>query len=294
MLHTLYMLTAIFIFYSFLGWVVEVIYHVVAQGIIVNRGFLNGPLCPIYGLGMLSVVTLLGPLSDSFILLCLGGLIFATAIELVGGFLLFKLFHMRWWDYSSEPFNLGGYICLRFSLAWGICVVFAVDILNPSVEKLIRLLDNAFGYAFMGVIMIVFVADLICTICTVAKFNRDLAYLDEIGKKIHGFSDELTDKIGGVSYGANVKVQEGRVQAALGKKELMDEYNEKREKLVAEYNERKEKLVKNVYFGYGRLMRAFPRMKHAFYDVELSDVKTSFLDKLGKLKNRKHDNIQNS
>ena len=92
----LYYILAYFLLYSFLGWCLEVAFHAVTMGKIVNRGFLNGPLCPIYGFGMTAVILTLRPVEDNLFLLFTGGTVFATLIELIGGFVLLKLFHMRW------------------------------------------------------------------------------------------------------------------------------------------------------------------------------------------------------
>ena len=89
------------------GLVSEVIYAAATTGQLVNRGFLNGPVCPIYGFGMIIVLFALTPLQHSVLLLYLGGVILPSALELVGGWALYKLYHTRWWDYSDFPFTSG-------------------------------------------------------------------------------------------------------------------------------------------------------------------------------------------
>ncbi len=98
---------------------------------LVNRGFLNGPVCPIYGFGMIIVLFALTPLEDSALLLYIGGVILPSALELVGGWALYKLYHTRWWDYSDFPFNIGGYICLEFCLLWGVGTLVVMRIVHP-------------------------------------------------------------------------------------------------------------------------------------------------------------------
>lgn len=105
-----------FVIYAFLGWCTEVAYKAVTVGQFVNRGFLNGPVCPIYGFGMVFVIWALTPVTDNAFLLFVGGFVITTLLEGVTGFVLEKLFHAKWWDYSSEPFNIGGYVCLKFSI----------------------------------------------------------------------------------------------------------------------------------------------------------------------------------
>ncbi len=89
-----------------------------SKGLVVNRGFLNGPVCPIYGFGVLAVFFLLQITGDgefyeqNALKVFIFGVVLATAVELFGGWILDKAFHARWWDYSDRPFNLNGYICL--------------------------------------------------------------------------------------------------------------------------------------------------------------------------------------
>lgn len=120
---TFYELLWYFAIYSFLGWCMEVVFCTVRTGKLVNRGFLNGPVCPIYGFGMVIVLAVLGRFSDNVALLFFGGMALTSALELAGGWALKRFFHTTWWDYSDKPMNLGGYICLQFSLAWG-CASF--------------------------------------------------------------------------------------------------------------------------------------------------------------------------
>lgn len=252
----LYYLAAFYLIYAFLGWVLEVSFHVVTVGKFINRGFLNGPICPIYGAGMVTVIVLLSPFKDNLLVLFIVGLLFATLIELIGGFVLYKLFSMRWWDYSKEPFNLGGFICPRFSLAWGICIVFVMKVIHPIIAVNVRMLDRPIGYVLIYGLLVVFFADFIVTVLTVAKLNKDIKYIDKVAGEIRKVSDGLTDKIGNTTVKATTKVQAGQVQAALARLELKDEFDDivKRSKGL---------------FGYNRLLKAFPEMKSTLTNVDV-------------------------
>ena len=119
--------------YSFLGWVVETIVGTVKKKKFVNRGFLNGPICPVYGIGVGVVVQFLTPVENNLVLLYISSTILVTVIEGITGFLLEKIFHNKWWDYSEQPLNIGGYVCVLFSLIWGVfCVLDRED--YPSVD----------------------------------------------------------------------------------------------------------------------------------------------------------------
>ena len=130
----------LFLAYAFLGWCVEVAFHAVSTGRFINRGMANGPICPIYGFGVLLVLLLLEPVKDHFFLLFLGSVIVTTALEYLTGWALEKFFHDKWWDYSEEPFNLKGYVCLRFSLMWGLACLLVVRVIHPSVLFVVDLL----------------------------------------------------------------------------------------------------------------------------------------------------------
>lgn len=254
-----------FLIYSFLGWVVEVAYHGVCQGVVVNRGFLNGPVCPIYGFGMLLILYVLLPISDNLLVLFLGGMLLTTAIELFGGWALEKLFHMRWWDYSKEPFNLHGYICLKFSLAWGMGVVAIVKIIHPIVHNISSFILRTPLKFVLIPLMILFVVDIIATVATIMNLKKELRTLEHLAKEMREFSDSMTEVIGGKAHEMDVRFDEGRVQAALGRAELKQQLEERRELAEKELEERKrqvEKIQKHLHAnkvcGYGRIIDAFP------------------------------------
>ena len=164
---TFYDLLWYFTIYSFLGWCSEVIFATVTTGKFVNRGFLNGPVCPIYGFGMSLVLLVLLPFSDNIPLLFVGGALLTSAIELVGGWALKKFFHTTWWDYSDQPFNLGGYICLKFSILWGLCVVVVIRIVHTAIASLVHWIPFTLGAILVGIFIALFITDTIVTVLTI-------------------------------------------------------------------------------------------------------------------------------
>ena len=127
-----------FFIYAVLGWCAEVIFAAVNTGKFVNRGFLNGPLCPMYGVGVAVIVFCLSPLEDNVWLTFLAAVVLTSGLEWITGFVLEKLFHQRWWDYSGLPFNIGGYICLKFSLAWGLACLLILKVIHPGIAALVH------------------------------------------------------------------------------------------------------------------------------------------------------------
>ena len=138
-------LIVLYFVFSVLGWMMEVTLKYIQYHRFINRGFLIGPYCPIYGFGVLIVVLCLSPVSGSLIPLFFGSVVLTTMLELVTGFLLEKIFHAHWWDYSNEHFQLGGYICAKFSLLWGIACVLVMRVVHPAVMSLVHWLPHWLG-----------------------------------------------------------------------------------------------------------------------------------------------------
>ena len=167
-----------FMIYSIIGWMIEVSYHAVTMGRVVNRGFLNGPLCPVYGSGVLMVLMVLDLCGKFFgfetdlskastVMLFIIGIIFATLIELIAGFLLDRFFHARWWDYRDRRFNLNGYICLEFSIYWGLGIAFVLRVIQPFFEKTVHKVPLRIGIIILSACYLIFLIDLIITVLTV-------------------------------------------------------------------------------------------------------------------------------
>lgn len=227
--YTWYEIFAYFLIYSFIGWCTEVVYAAVAEGELVNRGFLNGPVCPIYGFGMLAVLFCLTPLQDNAFILFVGGLVLTTLIELVGGWVLYKVFHMRWWDYSDKPFNLGGYICLEFSLLWGLGTVIIMRVAHPFIAALVAPIPHKIGWIVMAVLYALYAADVVVTLFMVAGLSRDLESLEKVAASLHDVSDALTDLLGTTALNTDQKLDEGRLQWTLAKAEASDKAAEMRD-----------------------------------------------------------------
>jgi uncharacterized membrane protein len=226
--YTWYQLAWYFVMYSFIGWCLEVVYCTAESGKIVNRGFLNGPVCPIYGFGMLVVLFVLklvpqGTGSIPVWALFLGGMVLASAVELIGGWLMLRIFHARWWDYSDKPFNVGGFICLEFSLLWGLGAVVVVRGVQPALAHVANhKIPADIGWPILAVLYAVYFVDLVLTCVTVAGLNRDLKELDAVSAKLRTVSDALSVGLGTGALTADQKLDEGKLQVTLATAEAKD------------------------------------------------------------------------
>ena len=219
---SLYQVFAYFLIYSCLGWCLEVIYAAVTTGQLINRGFLNGPVCPIYGFGMVIVLFALTPLSRSLLLLYLGGVILPSALELVGGWALYKLYHTRWWDYSDYPFNIGGYICLEFSLLWGVGTLIVMKLVHPIIANAVALIPPLVGLILMFLLYAIYAADTIATAFAASDLARDLDALEKVADSMHAVSDAMTELLGTNAMAMDQKMDESRLQFKLAAAEARD------------------------------------------------------------------------
>ena len=299
---TIYQIFWYFIIFSLIGWMIEVIFHAVTQGKIVNRGFLNGPLCPVYGSGVLMVLIVLyfaGSIlgiktsvdaSHPVILFAIG-IVFASLIEFLAGFILDKLFHARWWDYSDRKFNINGYICLEFSIIWGLAIAFVLRVIQPGIENIVDMIPYILGIISLIIIYLCFVADIVITVLTVLKMNKQLEKMEDIQKSILKISDGMSEIIGTGTIKTMDKLEKEYETATEKQEQLHENLNENKEELLnaiknskedyqkrrLELEERFEHLKKEFMysklFGTRRLLIAFPGMKHNLYQKMIDKLK---------------------
>lgn len=229
----------LFFIYSFLGWCVEVAFVAVTAGKVTNRGFLNGPVCPIYGCGMIGVLLALLPVEKNIWLLFLGGMVICSAVELLGGWILDKIFHMRWWDYSDEKFNIGGYVCLAFSFMWGMAVVFAVKFVHHPIMAVVKKIPFQIQVIIVVVCGVVFVVDMIVTLKNLIGINKSLGQLDKLAESLHTVGDQLKDVVGNSAITVAEKAEEGM--------EILDEKAaDSRERIAGVREESAERIAKQL------------------------------------------------
>lgn len=197
-------LVAFFYIYAFLGWCVEIAFHALTTGHLVNRGMLAGPVCPIYGAGMIAMVLCTEPLQQSWLLTFLGAMVICTIIELLVGLVLRALFHTQWWDYSSEPFNIAGLICLRFSIYWGLGGAFLIKVVHPPIRDAVALVPPLFLAIICCALTAVMLADLVITVRGIRHLQSQNALLFDIEAQMR----ETTAAIGSAITERTLDAQE--------------------------------------------------------------------------------------
>lgn len=270
--YTLYQLLWYFLTYAFLGWCMEVVFCSITEGHVVNRGFLNGPVCPIYGFGMLGILLLLHPLLTvndlaHNVALYVCGMVLASAVEYLVGWGMLKLFHARWWDYRDKKCNVNGFICLSISLCWGLGTLVACRILHPLVHTLtISLLPKGIGIWVLAALLILFTIDTVVSVRTAIHMDHDLAELDRIAHRMEALSEKMSSDIGSRALETDQRMDRARLQAKLASYELRDAADQledaaadRRAALEQRSQELRTRLMQE-HSGTRRLLRAFPHL----------------------------------
>lgn len=174
----------LFYFYCVAGWLWETGYVSVRQRRFVNRGFLHGPWLPIYGSGAIIILFTTLPVEHSAPLVFLVGMVSATALEYVTGALMERLFGMRYWDYSENPLNLNGHICLMVSIAWGFFSLLLVRVLHPPVGRLVRAMSGGVLDAVSILLTILFSVDVTRSVQEALDLKALLARLTENNERL--------------------------------------------------------------------------------------------------------------
>ena len=170
MIYNTYELIWLFLIYSFLGWILETILAATKQRRFVNRGLINGPLCTIYGVAIV-ILTIFGQELPLFWLF-LGAMIVATVTEWIGGHIIERFYHERWWDYSDVKWNLDGYICLPASLVWGVLGTVSMRWGNGLLIRLYGFLPEGIGHLLVWILAGMLVLDVTATIFALSGIGR--------------------------------------------------------------------------------------------------------------------------
>ncbi len=230
-----------FFIYAFLGWCCEVVFAAAVDGKFVNRGFLNGPVCPIYGVGVVAVIILLTPLEDNLAILFFGSVILTSALEFATGWVLEKLFSTKWWDYSRNKFNLKGYICLEFSLLWGLAATFVMRIIHPMIYDLICRTPDVLLNVLVMILGVIMLADGVATVAVIRNLQKRVRVISALAGEIHSISDRIGGGLSGVVL--NTKQLADETQDIYADYKALCEKHRAEEKALFEEHRKAEQLL---------------------------------------------------
>lgn len=178
--YTWYQWILFFYVYCFLGWIIESTYVSCVQRQLVNRGFLRLPLLPLYGSGAILMLWVSLPLQDNLILVFLAGMIAASALEYVTGYVMERLFKMKYWDYSDQPLNLNGYICLWTSVCWGGLTILLTELIHRPIARVVLAIPSGAAIVFGVLISLVFAADVVQSVKAALDLGRVLENMTKL------------------------------------------------------------------------------------------------------------------
>lgn len=231
----IYTLFLLYIIYSFFGWSLEVIDKYIELKRFVNRGFLIGPLCPIYGFGAVSVILLLTRYKSDPVILFVMTIVMFSILEYLTSYFMEKLFKTRWWDYSRKKFNLNGRICLETMIPFGILGLILIYIINPFVLELLLKIPNNVRMYLSIFIFIIFIVDNIISFRVVNKV-----------KDIHGdvckdSTEDINKKI--KDYLAKGKFLDRRLVRAFPNMSIIEYSKAKRKELREKFKESRKEFI---------------------------------------------------
>ena len=195
MIYSLRDMAWLFLLYSFVGWCIEVCYAAIRRKKFINRGFVSSPLCPIYGFGAVLFCLFLPELTGNLFFLFLGGMILATLLEYSTGMLMEKIFNKKLWDYSRIKFNLGGYVCLRYSLLWGLLAVLTMMYVNPFLCGIFDRIPHTLSTVLLWIAIGILLLDFVTTAMAVRGMKVNVKQLSSLSEGIQHTSHLLENRL---------------------------------------------------------------------------------------------------
>ena len=269
-----------FFFYSFIGWFFESCYCSFKPKKWINRGFLRGPLCPIYGTGAMVILLVLMPLREATpypylneLLIFSVGMVVCDIVEFATSYIMEKLFHARWWDYSGMRFNIQGRICLTHTLYWGTASCLFCYVLHPIIDLfIIKQVSETSRDIIVYIILTVFFFDLLDTVINALGIRKVSIRFKKLSDEISAYAEKAYTVMGSKFDRIS---EESRDEIITGFADLRCKYDSF--KIEAAEKKNKTKL---------RLLRAFPFIRDGFkrQTVLLEELLDDLKDKVNKLK----------
>ena len=258
----LHLLFLYFILYSFLGWCMETAYCSILERRFVPRGFLLGPVCPIYGVGVCMMICWFAPFMGSPLLFYVIATVCMSAWEYFVGWFLETTTHIKYWDYSMYKYNLHGRICLWVCLVWGVLAYLILYWIHPLVSHFVLMIPLFARRVAAVALAVLLLADAVTTIRKLALTARLMRYLDEARLQLALGSTELAERLQQARDDLTDRLAETR-------EDLSDQLEKRAPQVLAAYEE----LLAKAERQSRRFRKRYSRLSSLRYEVDLSDVK---------------------
>ena len=251
----------IFIMFSFVGWISEVFYvGIFHEHKFVNRGFLYGPICPVYGFGGVVILLLPAALYSTWIPLFFASMILCTAVEYLVSWIMEKMFHARWWDYSHYKFNINGRICLLNSVLFGFMGLGVIHFVYPQMLRFLDWLGDFVIMVSSDSIAAVLAVDMVATVRKLVDFSATM-------EKIKTFGESLRDH-----YGNEIWFRGESFEAMLAS--VKEHAESDKDKISQSLLEKIDRFQTARNKAAESFMAHFPTMKSTQYKDELEHLKS--------------------
>lgn len=266
-----------FFVFSAIGWIIESIYCSLGNKKLINRGFLYGPVCPIYGTGALVFEILVTPLSQPaekrWWLVAIVGMILADIVEYLTSYIMEKLFNARWWDYSENFLNLHGRICFKHTCYWGLFSLIYVYAVSPLYKHAIDFVPQNIRNAAVGVIIVIFIVDLIFTVKATMDIQKLMRKIDSLKASLNEYGEILKLAAESIKDATEITYSDKKAELAnqfKDIKESMDALNEKSSRIYSG-------ITKRLYSSFANLKGT---VEKKINDIEAiaEEIKSRFTD----------------
>lgn len=197
-MNEIYYYFLLFLIYSFIGWLIEVIGKLIEKHKFINRGFLIGPICPIYGHGCILMILTLSRYKDNPLTLFICAIFICSLLEYFTSYFMEKIFKARWWDYSTKRFNLNGRICAETMIPFGILGTLVICVINPIFEYLLNLFNFETIKIVAIILFVIYLIDNIISLTIMFGFKGTLKTVEKDG------TEEITKKVKKILINKNV------------------------------------------------------------------------------------------
>lgn len=265
-----------FIIYSILGWAAETVYCSVPQGHFVERGFLRGPLCPIYGAGAVIILRTLEPYISNIPVIFILGLLLTSTLEYITSYLMEKIFHMRWWDYSEHRFNIKGRVCLLNSTLFGLLCVVLTELIHPPIEFAVHRLPSFALFLTAAILAVLFITDACISVRATLQLKDHLEKLkeaeeqlrlelserkEEFKERIEKSGERIKSRIEKSGEEWKDDLENSRIRLKEQIKEAGDQLSSRFTEEKEDFKEQLEKRMQQLGHNERYLLRSFPNLK---------------------------------
>lgn len=205
-----------FYLYCFFGWCFESTYVSLKSRKLVNRGFMRGPFLPLYGSGAIMMLVVSAPFQDNLLLTYIAGVIGATALEYITGVMMEALFKVRYWDYSNQPFNYKGHICLSSSVAWGFLTMLMTRVIHKPIEQFVLAIPMRTLACVTGIMTVYIVADFTLSFKAAMELRDILVRLQKVKEEV----ERLQRRLDVIIAFNNAEKEQKRLEGELSLAEL--------------------------------------------------------------------------